>query len=177
MLQLLSLHAAATEARTPIACAPQEEQLQWEAHAPHPERRPCSQLEKALVQPWLPSVVKNKWMIFKKKKDWKCFSSLKHNSCCSSVAQLCPTLCDPMDCSTPGFPVLHRLPVFSNSCPLSWWCHPTISSSVVPFSSRLQSFPASQCFLMSWLFMSGGQSTGASASASSFQWIFRVDFL
>ena len=114
----------------------------------------------------------------KKKKDWKCFSSLKHNSCCCySVAQSCPALCDLMDCSTPGFPVLHRLPVFSNSCPLSWWCHPTISSSVVPFSSHLQSFPASQSFLMSWLFMSGGQSNGASASASSFQWIFRVDFL
>ena len=49
-----------------------------------------------------------------------------------------------------------------NSCPLSRWCHPTISSSVVPFSSRLQSFPAS--FPMSWLFTSGGQSIGASAS-------------
>ena len=53
---------------------------------------------------------------------------------------------------------------YSNSCPLSWWCHPTISSSVVPFSSRLQSFPASGSFLMSQLFTSGGQSIGASAS-------------
>ena len=52
----------------------------------------------------------------------------------------------------------------SNSCPLSWWCHPTISSSVVPFSSRLQSFPASGTFPMSWLFSSGDQSVGASAS-------------
>ena len=52
----------------------------------------------------------------------------------------------------------------SNSCPLSWWCHPTISSSVGPFSSRLQSFPASGFFLMSQLFTSGGQSIGASAS-------------
>ena len=50
-------------------------------------------------------------------------------------------------------------------CPLSWWCHPTISSSVIPFSScLLQSFPASGFFPMSWLFMSGGQSIGASAS-------------
>ena len=56
--------------------------------------------------------------------------------------------------------------VCSNSCPSSWWCHPTISSSVVPFSSRLQSFPASGSFLMSQFFASGGQSIGASASAS-----------
>ena len=54
----------------------------------------------------------------------------------------------------------------SNSCPLSRWCHPTISSSVVPFSSHLQSFPASGSFQMSQLFASGGQSIGASASAS-----------
>ena len=54
----------------------------------------------------------------------------------------------------------------SNSCPLSQWCYPTISSSVVPFSSRLQSFPALRSFPVSWLFASGGQSIGASASAS-----------
>ena len=53
----------------------------------------------------------------------------------------------------------------SNSCPLSQWCHPAISSSIVPFSC-LQSFPASGSFLMSRLFTSGGQSIGASASAS-----------
>ena len=56
--------------------------------------------------------------------------------------------------------------VFSNSCLLSWRCHPTISSSVVTFSSCLQSFLASESFPMSWLFTSGGQSIGASASAS-----------
>ena len=54
----------------------------------------------------------------------------------------------------------------SDSCPSSWWCHPTILSSVVPFSSRLQSFPASESFPMSWFFASGGQSIGVSASAS-----------
>ena len=83
-------------------------------------------------------------------------------------------LCDPMNCSTPGFPVHHtRLPcssptprVCSNSCPLSQWCHPTISSSVVPFSSRLQSFPASGSFSMSQYFASGSQSIGVSVSAS-----------
>ena len=56
--------------------------------------------------------------------------------------------------------------VYSNPCPLSRWCHPTISSSVIPFSSRLQSFPASGCFQMSQLFASGGQSIGASSSTS-----------
>ena len=79
---------------------------------------------------------------------------------CCSVAQSCPTLCDPMNCSTPS------PGAGSNSCPLSRWCHPTISSSVIPFSSCLQSFPASGSFLMSQLFISGGQSTGASALAS-----------
>ena len=56
--------------------------------------------------------------------------------------------------------------VYSNSCPLSWWCHPTISSSVVPFSSHLQSFPGSGSFQMSQFFASGGQSIGVLASAS-----------
>ena len=56
--------------------------------------------------------------------------------------------------------------VYSNSCPLSRRCHPTISSSVIPFSSCLQSFPASGPFQMSQLFASGGQRIGASASAS-----------
>ena len=55
---------------------------------------------------------------------------------------------------------------YSNSCPLSWWRHPTISSSAIPFSSCLQSFPASGTFPMSQLFTSGGQSIGISASAS-----------
>ena len=54
-----------------------------------------------------------------------------------------------------------------NSCPLCWWCHPTISSSVIPFSSYLQSFPASGSFPMSWFFASGGQKIGVSASASA----------
>ena len=53
-----------------------------------------------------------------------------------------------------------------NSCPLSWWCHPNISFSIVPFSSHLQSFPASGSFQMSQFFASGGQSIEVSASAS-----------
>ena len=56
--------------------------------------------------------------------------------------------------------------VYSNSCPLSRWCHPTISSSVIPFSSCLQSFPASGSFQTSQFFTSGGQSIGVSASVS-----------
>ena len=55
--------------------------------------------------------------------------------------------------------------VYSNSCPLSWWCHPTISSSVIPFSYCIQFFPASGSFQMSQFFTSGGQSIGVSASA------------
>ena len=56
--------------------------------------------------------------------------------------------------------------VYSNSCPSSWWCHPTISSPIVPFSSCPQSFPASGSFQMSQFFASGGQSIRVSASAS-----------
>ena len=84
-----------------------------------------------------------------------------------SVAQLCPTLCDPMDCSTPGLPVHCQLPEFTHTH-VRWvkWCHPTISSSVITFSSHLQSFPPSGSFQMSQLFASGGQSIGVSASAS-----------
>ena len=82
----------------------------------------------------------------------------------SSVAQLCLTLCEPMDCSTPGFPVLHQLLELAQTHPLSQWCHPTISSSVIPFSSCLQSFPASESSNES--FALGGQSIRVSASAS-----------
>ena len=84
----------------------------------------------------------------------------------SWVAQLCPTPCDPMDCSTPGSPVLHYPPEPAHSHPFNHRCHPTILSSVVPFSSCFQSFPASGSFPMSWLFASFGQSIGASTSAS-----------
>ena len=83
--------------------------------------------------------------------------------CCFSVTKSCPTLCDPINCSTPGFPVLHSLPVCSISYTLSQWCRPTISSSVTLFSCP-QSFPASGSFPISWLFTSSGQSIGASAS-------------
>jgi len=84
----------------------------------------------------------------------------------SSVTQWCPTLRPhelqrarpPCPSPTPG--------VYPNSCPLSLWCHPTISASVVPFSSCLQSFPTSGSFQMNQLFISGGQNIGVSASTS-----------
>ena len=84
----------------------------------------------------------------------------------SSIPQSCPTLCthepqharSPCPSPTPG--------VHPNTCPLSQWCHPTISSSVVPFSSCPQSFPAAGSFQMSQLFKSGSQSIGVSASTS-----------
>ena len=67
--------------------------------------------------------------------------------------------------------------VYPNSCPVSWQCHPTISSSVVPFSSCPQSFPASGSFQMSQLFTSGGQSTGDSASTLVLPTNIRTDLL
>ena len=83
----------------------------------------------------------------------------------SSVTQSCPTLCDPMDCSTPGFPVHHQLPepTQMNVHHISYAIQP--SHPVVPFSC-LQSFPASRSFQKSQLFASGGQSVGVSVSES-----------
>ena len=85
---------------------------------------------------------------------------------CCSVAQLCPTLW-PHGLQHARLPHLSPSPrAFLNSCLLNRWCHPTISSSVVPFSFCLQSFPASGSFLMSQLFASGSQNIGASVSTS-----------
>ena len=91
---------------------------------------------------------------------------MRYLQCCCSVSKLCLIL-------QPSWLQHARLPcpslspgVYSNSCPLSQWYHQNISSSVAHFSSCSQSFPASESFLMSWLFTSGGQSIGASASAS-----------
>ena len=103
-------------------------------------------------------------------------SSILQYCCCYSVSKMCPTLSDSMDYSMPGFPVLPcpSPRVCSNSCPSRRWCYPTISASVVPFSSCPQSFPASGSFPVSQLFVSctlcvvcrGGQTIGISASAS-----------
>ena len=84
----------------------------------------------------------------------------------SSVTQSCPTLCNPMDCSTPGFPVHHQLLSLLKLMSIESVIHATISSSVVPFSSCLQSFPALRSFPMSQFFTSGDQRIRASASVS-----------
>ena len=84
----------------------------------------------------------------------------------SSVTQLCLTLGDPMDCSTPGLPVHHQLPEFTQTHVHQVGDAIQPSHPVIPFSSCLQSFPAWGSFPMSQLFASCGQSTGDSASAS-----------
>ena len=89
------------------------------------------------------------------------------NYCCW-VTQSWLTPCDPMDCSTPGSPVLHHLRRLLRFMSIESVMPSNQLSSEVPFSSCLQSFPAPVSFLMSQLFASGGQSTGASASASVF---------
>ena len=83
-----------------------------------------------------------------------------------TVTQLCLILCDPMGCSIPDFSVLHQLPELDQTHVHWVWCHPTILSSVIPFSSYFQSLPASGSFPMTQLFASGGQNIRASASAS-----------
>ena len=82
----------------------------------------------------------------------------------TSFAQLCLTLCDPTDARVPCPSSTPR--ACSDSCPSSQWCHSTISPSATSFSFCFLSFPASGSFPMSWLFASGGQSIGVSASAS-----------
>ena len=92
----------------------------------------------------------------------------KYISQIRSVAQSCPTLCDPMNHSTPGLPVHHQLPEFTQTH-IHWVgdaIQPSISSTIVPFSSYPQSLPPSESYPMSQLFAWGGQSTGVSALAS-----------
>ena len=101
--------------------------------------------------------VSQKW-----ERSWRCTCC-----CCCSVTKLCPILCNPMDCSMSGFPVLHwSLFKFMSS---DQWCYLTISSSASPFPFGLQSFWALGYFQMSWLVTSGGQST---CFKNSFQFPF-----
>ena len=89
-----------------------------------------------------------------------------YSLCCCSVAQLYPTLCDPMDCSTPGFPVLHHLPEFAQTQVhwVDYAIQPSHSLSP-PYPPALSLSQHQSLFPMSWVFTSGGQSIGASASA------------
>ena len=116
-------------------------------------------------------------MLSRRKNHWKVFAGTARFKKCvrCSLGDCCRLLFSCSVVSSPLQPhgLQHiRLPcpslspgVCSNSCPLSWWCRPTISSSVVPFSC-LQSFSASGSFLINWLFASGGQSFGALVSSS-----------
>ena len=93
-----------------------------------------------------------------------CRSKWMQGICCCSVMS---DVLQPLGLQHARLPCPSPCPrACSNSCTLYQWCHPTISSSIIPFSSCLQSLPASGPFLVSWLFASGGQSIGASASAS-----------
>ena len=97
---------------------------------------------------------------------------------CCSVTQSCPTLCwtcNPMDYSTPGFPVLHCLLEFAQT--YVHWGDDASSSSLVPFFSQLQSFPTSGSFPVNQLFAHVAKILEVQFQHQSFQWIFRVDFL
>ena len=106
-----------------------------------------------------------------------CPKNIEHEGCCSVTSDSlqphelqrtrlpCPSLLPFTILHCPSLSSLSWV-VYPNSCPLSWWCHPNIPSSVFPFSSYLQSFPASRFFPVSQFFMSAGQNIGASASAS-----------
>ena len=108
------------------------------------------------------------WNRKKKRHYSKKFQSMNKVYLFSSVQLISPfQLWDPHGLQHSRPPCPSPTPrVSSNSCPLSRWCHPTISSSVIPFSSCLQSFPASGSFPVSQLFASGGQNFGVSSSAS-----------
>ena len=125
----------------------------------------------------LPNIINNMGYLIKHK--WDCTAgmwevppsaldipSLKHSCCCCLVTKLCLTL-KPHGLQHTRLPCPSPSPgVHTNSCPLSRWCHLTISPSAAPFSSCPQSFPASGSFPVSWLFPSDGQTTGVSVSAS-----------
>ena len=104
------------------------------------------------------------WILYRKLATYYCVQSLSFDSLWPQKLQRTRLACPS---SSPR--------VCSNSCPFSWWCHPTVSSSVVPFSC-LQSCPASGSFPMCQLFISGGHSIGFQLQHQSFQWIFRTYF-
>ena len=102
-------------------------------------------------------------MVIQQYKYTKCCGTV---CCCCSVAKPCLTLCNPMDCSTSGLPVHHQLPELTQTHVHQVGDAIQPFHPVVPFSSRLQSFPASGSLPVSQFFASGGQSIGVSASAS-----------
>ena len=122
-----------------------------------PPRRPAFLLQNLWGYLWLADVLSDPSQGSERVQGQSCFHC--------SVTQSYLIFWDPMDCSTPSSP---SPGAGSNSHPLSQWCHLTTFSFVIPFSSYLQSFPAWGSFLMSQFFASGGQSIGASATASVF---------
>ena len=96
--------------------------------------------------------------------------------CCCSIAQLCPTLCDTMDCSVPGFPILHYLPKFGQLMSIESMRSHNHLILCCHFFSFLQSFPASGSFPVHQFFPSSGQSIGVSASASVLPMIIQDRF-
>ena len=95
----------------------------------------------------------------------------------SSVTQSCLTLCNLMNHSMPGLFVHHQCPEFTHSCPSSWWCHPAISSSVIPFSSCPQSLPTSGFFQWVNSLYEVANILEFQLQNQSFQWTPRTDLL
>ena len=159
----------ASQTITMSACPPEHCLAAWPEHKLHQCRKP---LFKSPGTSMIPdsqvccSLKKKK----KKKRLWT--SSLKHSL--FSAISTSQFSCSVMSDSLQPHGLQHARPpcpsptprVYSNSCASTQWCHPTISTSVIPFSSSRQSFPESGSFLMSHFFTSGGQSIGASASTS-----------
>ena len=110
----------------------------------------------------------------------KLLIKFQHSIQFSSAAESYMTFCDPRDCSTPCFPLRHRLPELTQTH-VHWvgdgMQHPHLLPSVVPFSSCLQSFPASGSFPVSQFFASVAKVLEFQLQHQSFQWIFRTDFL
>ena len=132
-------------------------------------QNPCSYNQPSLVSKWPNSPKFIYW-------NWMSTVCVTKGNRFSSVAQLCLTL-QPHGLQHTRLLCPSPTPrVYSNSCPSSWWCHPTISSSVIPFPSSLQSLPASESFQMSQFFASGNV-LEFQLQHQSFQWIFRTNLL
>ena len=149
-------HRVQERIRGPEAWKQSAPSFHWEGDPFHPNKHPKnhSNMSHLNMQPWRSFVTGIK-------------EELKIKRCTRHVSSVASA-----SLRTHG-PLHARLPcpsptprAYSNSCPLSWWCHPTISFSVIPFSSCLRSFPESGSFQMSQFFASSGQSIGVSTSAS-----------
>ena len=146
-------------------CAPEQQNDVKSAIKDHSLKRPPTSRQRVGLWKEDEKVLANKnisvsWTELQLRINWEYYLILISSVQLLSRVQLfvTPWTRPPCPSPTPG--------VYPNSCPLSWWCHPAISSSVIPFSFCPQSFPASGSFQMSQLFISGGQSIGVSASTS-----------